>query len=213
MHSFNRTITWWKGQPIVLRVILAFIVFSLACCVCSVPLNFAGILRIQASTPPRRTALTAQEAHDLALTRVRRQYPDAVVTEMATGLDPLNPEGRAARWILDVWSPSTHWYGVVHFDRGSWLVSPSPLPAPQAQPLGDRVILDTKLLYRIAERAGGAKFTAQGYRPTASTYFSWQNPTRPLWQLDYGGGNGGLVYLVDIDAVTGEVTDAHAFGR
>jgi hypothetical protein len=153
-------------------------------------------------------ALTGQEIYDLALAEARQWQPDAVLSEISTtGLGPLDAEGKSDSWTLKFWSPSTKGFNSMMYMAGSLTSTPSDLPVPEAV-VADKVILDTKRLYDLAEAAGAAEFTAEGYRPMASLTPYPVDKRRLTWYLNYQGGDYRVVYTVIIDAVTGEVIQA-----
>ncbi len=161
-------------------------------------------------TPPPvvAQALTGQEIHDLALAEAHQWQADAVLSEISTtGLGPLDEEGKSDSWTLKFWSPSTKGFNSMMYMDGALTSTPSDLPVPEAVVAKD-VILDTKQLYDLAEAAGAAEFTAEGYRPMASLTPFPLDKSRLTWYLNYQGGDYRVVYTVIIDAVTGEVMQA-----
>jgi serine/threonine protein kinase len=154
------------------------------------------------------TSLTGQEIADLALAEAQKWQPDAVLSEISTsGLGPLDAEGKSTDWILKFWSPSSKGLNTLMFIKGTFNSSPTDLPTPKTTVL-DGVILDTKRLYDIAEKAGAAKYTAEGYRPMAAITPYPLDETQLTWYLNYAGGDFRVVYTVIIDAKTGEVIQA-----
>lgn len=155
-------------------------------------------------------ALTGQEAADLALAEAQKWQADAVLSEIATsGLGPLDAEGKSTDWILKFWSPSSKGLNTLMFTNGTFTSSPTNLPVPKTTVL-DEVILDTKRLYDIGEKAGASKFTTEGYRPMAAVVPYPLDETRLTWYLNYAGGDFRVVYTVIIDAKSGEVVQTVA---
>ena len=94
--------------------------------------------------------------------------------------------------------------------NGTLTSTPSDLPVPKAVVL-ENVTLDTKRIFDFAEAVGGAKFTEEGYRPTASLIPHPVNEDQLTWYLHYAGGDYRVVFTVIIDAVTGKVTTTYEF--
>lgn len=155
-------------------------------------------------------ALTGQEVTDLALSEAKKWQADAVLSEISTsGLGPLDAEGKSTSWILKFWSPSSKGLNSIMFTDGTLSSSPTNLPVPKTMVL-DGVILDTKRLYDIGEKAGASKFTTEGYRPMAAVVPYPLDETKLTWYLNYAGGDFRVVYTVIIDAKSGEVVQAIA---
>lgn len=179
----------------------------------SISVTVPDVTPPQINTPevaPAQAApsLTGQEIADLALAEAQKWQPDAVLSEISTsGLGPLDAEGKSTDWILKFWSPSSKGLNTLMFTNGTFNSSPTNLPTPKTTLL-DGVILDTKRLYDIAEKAGAAKYTAEGYRPMAAITPYPLDETRLTWYLNYAGGDFRVVYTVVIDAKTGEVIQA-----
>lgn len=165
----------------------------------------------QATAPPAvAKALTGEEVHALALAEAQKWQGDAVLSEIATsGLNPLNTEGKTTDWILKYWSPSGKGLNTIMLINGNLTSTPSNLPVPKTTVL-DGVILDTKKLYDIADKAGAAKYTAEGYRPSAAVTINPVNEGQLTWYFNYAGGDYRVVYTVIIDAKSGEVIQAMA---
>ncbi len=160
------------------------------------------------SAPITAKALTGEEVNQLALVEAQKWQADAVLSEIATsGMAPLDAEGKSTDWILKYWSPSSKGLNTVMLLNGSFTASPTNLPVPKTTVL-EGVILDTKRLYDIAEEAGAAKYTAQGYRPMAAITPYPLDENRLTWYLNYAGGDFRVVYTVIIDAKSGEVIQA-----
>ncbi len=70
----------------------------------------------------------------------------------------------------------------------------------------------TEAEYDIADAAGAAKYTAEGYRPMTSLVAYPLDETRLTWYLNYQGGDYRVVFTVIIDAKTGEVIQALDLG-
>lgn len=166
-----------------------------------------------AAEPPAQAAaasLTGQEVADLALLEAQKWQADAVLSEIGTsGLGPLDAEGKSTDWILKYWSPTTKGLNTLIFSKGSFTSQPTDLPTPKTTVL-DNVILDTKRLYDIAEGAGAAKYTAEGYRPMATITPYPLDETRLTWYLNYAGGDFRVVYTVIIDAESGDIIQSLA---
>jgi serine/threonine protein kinase len=159
-----------------------------------------------AATRPVAAPMTGQEIHDLALAEAVKWQPDAVLSEIGTtGLGPLDAQGKSTSWLLKFWSPSTKGFNSITFMNGTLTSMPSDLPVPKAITVSDKVILDTQRLYNTAEAAGAAKFTAQGYRPTATLVAYPLDESRLTWYFNYQGGDYKVVYTVILDALSGEV--------
>jgi len=158
---------------------------------------------------PVAAALTGQEAYNLALAEAQKWQPDAVLSEIGT-LSPLNTDGKSTGWSLKFWSPSRKGLNSIMFMDGAFTTMPADLPVPQAVTVGNNVILDTKRLYDTAEAGGAAKFTAQGYRPSASLVPYPVDESRLTWYLNYQGGDYRVVFTVIIDALSGEIIQAIA---
>jgi tRNA A-37 threonylcarbamoyl transferase component Bud32 len=164
----------------------------------------------QVKPAPAAQALTGQEVAELALAEAQNWQADAVLSEISTsGLGPLDAEGKSTDWILKFWSPSSKGLNTLMFMNGALVSSPTNLPVPKTTVL-DNVILDTKRLYDIGEKAGAAKFTAEGYRPMAAITPYPLDENRLTWYLNYAGGDYRVVFTVVIDAVSGEVIQAIA---
>ncbi|GIK39355.1 MAG: hypothetical protein BroJett011_31880 [Chloroflexota bacterium] len=164
----------------------------------------------EVAPPQAAAALTGQEAADLALAEAQKWQADAVLSEIATsGLGPLDAEGKSTDWILKFWSPSSKGLNTLMFMNGTFTSSPTNLPTPKTTIL-EGVILDTKRLYDIGEKAGASKFTAEGYRPMAAIVPYPLDETKLTWYLNYAGGDFRVVYTVIIDARSGEVVQAIA---
>lgn len=166
---------------------------------------------VQATAPPAvAKALSGEEVHALALAEAQKWQGDAVLSEIATsGLNPLNAEGKTTDWILKYWSPSSKGLNTIMLINGNLTSSPNNLPTPKTTVL-DGVILDTKKLYDIGDKAGAAKYTAEGYRPSAAVTINPVNENQLTWYLNYAGGDYRVVYTVIIDAKSGEVIQAIA---
>ncbi len=152
--------------------------------------------------------LTGQEVYDMALTQATQWQADAVLSEIGTSsLGPLDAEGKSTSWMLKFWSPSSKGFNSMFFMEGNLSATPSDLPVPKAV-VAENVILDTKQLYDIAEVAGAASYTAEGYRPSAALIPYPLDESRLTWYLNYAGGDYRVVYTVIIDAVSGELIQA-----
>jgi serine/threonine protein kinase len=179
----------------------------------AVPPTAAAATSAPANTPdtsvaPVAKALTGEEVHQLALAEAQKWQGDAVLSEIATsGLAPLNPEGKTSDWILKFWSPSSKGLNTIMLISGALTTSPTNLPVPKATVL-EGVILDTAKLYQLADQAGAAKYTAQGYRPSAAITPYPLDENKLTWYLNYAGGDYRVVYTVIIDAKSGEVIQA-----
>ncbi len=161
-----------------------------------------------ASAQATAKALTGQEVADLALAEAQKWQADAVLSEISTsGLGPLDVEGKSTDWILKFWSPSNKGLNTLMFSNGTLSSSPTNLPTPKTTVL-EGVILDTKQLYEIGEKAGASQYTSQGYRPMAAITPYPLDETKLTWYLNYAGGDFRVVYTVVIDAKSGEVIQA-----
>jgi len=158
---------------------------------------------------PVTAALTGQEVYNLALAEAQKWQPDAVLSEIGT-LSPLNTDGKSTGWLLKFWSPSSKGLNSIMLMDGEFTTMPTDLPVPQAVTVGKNAILDTKRLYDTAEAGGAAKFTAQGYRPSASLVPYPVDESRLTWYLNYQGGDYRVVFTVIIDALSGEIIQAIA---
>lgn len=158
------------------------------------------------TTGSPKNALTGREVHDLVIKRVRQWRSDAVLSELGT-IVPLDPSGKSTGWSLKFWSPLTKgWLSAMYMD-GKTSGGPAAHVVPEAVVIPPNTILDTKKLYDIAETEGEAsQYTSKGYRPIAAIVLQRSDKPRLVWYFNYSGGDGGVVYTVIMDAISGEVT-------
>jgi hypothetical protein len=151
--------------------------------------------------------MTAQEAYDLALAKAQAWQSDAVFISMqTTTLGPVDAEGKSESWTLHFYSPSTDEINLMLFISGVLNTSPSPNQgSPTPLPALDSVSLDTKSIYDIAAAAGGSEYLAQGAKAGLALTPYPLDKDMPTWYVSYAGADERKIFLVVIDARTGEV--------
>jgi hypothetical protein len=165
---------------------------------------------VPAPTETAASALTAQEAYDLALAEAQAWQADAVLSELGTStLGPLDVEGKSEGWAAKFWSPSAKEMNSMIFMNGTLNATALPLPSgARIVPAMDSVILDTKSIYDTAAAAGGQAYLDAGYDAMASLVTYPMDENVPTWYVNYMGPTVG--FSVIIDARSGDVIQAIA---
>ncbi len=162
------------------------------------------------ATPTTRAipiAMTAQEAYELALAKSLAWQPDAVFISMQTStLGPVDAEGKSESWTLHFYSPSADEVNLILFISGILNATSSPNQGfPTPIPALDSVNFDTKSIYDIAAAAGGSEYLAQGAKVGLSLTPYPLDEDKPTWYVAYSAADESLMFLVVVDARTGEV--------
>jgi hypothetical protein len=155
----------------------------------------------------KTAALTADEAWTAANTRAKKWQADAVPFEIGTlSTGPLQSDGRSTEWSIKFSSESGNAVNLIGISNGTISCWSHTGAGGRVIAFSDKIILDSKRLYDLAQKSGGEKYTSQGFKPSAGLV---QNPKAgPLWYINYDAPEGkeGSLSVV-IDALTGEVTN------
>ena len=157
-------------------------------------------------------AITAKEAWDLASARARAWQPDAVpfdVTTTSTG--PLDAAGRSTDWDVKFSSPSAKAVDIISISDGSIRCFAIAGEGGQKIHFDDRIILDTKRLYDIAQKAGGDKIP--GAKVMAGLVPERRKDGSESWYLNYQDASDKELLSVVIDARTGAVKNVFQQGK
>jgi hypothetical protein len=149
-------------------------------------------------------AITAKEAWDLASTRARAWQDDAVPFDLTTtSTGPLDAAVKSTDWDVKFSSAKARAVDMISISDGSIRCFTIAGEGGQVIHFDDRIILDTKRLYDIAQKAGGEKVGAgasvmAGLVPREEGHFDRRAGTR-----NYQDAGGKEVLSVVIDARTG----------
>lgn len=157
-------------------------------------------------------AITAKEAWDLASARAHAWQADAVpfdLTTISTG--PLDSQGRSTDWDVKFSSPSAKAVDMISISDGSIRCFAIAGEGGQKIHFDDRIILDTKRLYDLAQKAGGDKIP--GAKVMAGLVPERRQDASESWYLNYEDAAGKEVLSVVIDARTGAVKNVFHTGK
>jgi hypothetical protein len=149
-------------------------------------------------------AITAKEAWDLASVRARAWQADAVPFDLTTtSTGPLDSSGRSTDWDIKFASPSAKAVDMIAISDGSIHCFAIAGEGGQKIHFDEKIILDTKRLYDVAQKAGGDKIP--GAKVTAGLVPERRQDGSESWYLNYEDAAGKEVLSVVIDARTGAV--------
>ena len=171
-------------------------------------LALAGTAAAQCLTKPAKLApaLNGKEAYALARAEATKWNADSILTKMVTTSEGrLDAEGRASDWSIHFFSAAAKKLNMMSFTKGAMTCTPIDR-ASGGRPIAvtDTTIFDTKLLYGIAQQAGGSALDPKTVTVNADL---GQNPrTGAVWHIDYyrAGGTGTALSVV-IDSASGKV--------
>lgn len=149
-------------------------------------------------------AIDAKDAWDLASSRALQWQPDARVFELGTlTTGPLDISGKALEWNIKFSSQNAQSVNLISISKGSISCWSMPGAGGRLIDFDDKIVLDSKMLYDLAQKSGGEKLTAQGYKVSATLN---QNPSAgPLWYINYEDADYKQGLSVVINAKSGKV--------
>jgi hypothetical protein len=184
--------------------------FSVPCLFVCFGLIFGGALSGDEACKPGKTgkpeAIAGQAAWDLAHERALKWEPDARVFEITTiSTGPMDNEGRSTEWYIKFSSEAAKAVDLITISKGNISCWSQSGAGGRVIDFDEKIILDTKHLYDLAQKSGGEKFTASGYKVSAGLN---QNPSAgPLWYFNYENDKYQQGLSVVIDAKKGTVTN------
>lgn len=157
-------------------------------------------------------AITAKEAWDLASPRAHAWQADAVPFDLTTtSTGPLDAAGRSTDWDVKFSSPSAKAVDMISISDGQIRCFAIAGEGGQKIHFDDRIILDTKRLYDVAQKAGGDKIP--GAKVMAGLVPERRQDGSESWYLNYEDAAGKEVLSVVIDARTGAVKNVFHTGK
>jgi len=162
----------------------------------------------QEACKPEKTgkavAIDAKDAWDLASSRALQWQPDAKVFDLGTlTTGPLDASGKATEWNVKFSSQSAQAVNLISISKGNISCWSMPGAGGRVIDFDDKIVLDTKMLFDLAQKSGGEKFTAKGYKVSATLT---QNPSAgALWYINYEDADHKQGLSVVIDAKSGKV--------
>ena len=157
-------------------------------------------------------AITAKEAWELASARAHAWQADAVPFDLTTtSSGPLDASGRSTDWDVKFSSASARAVDMISIADGSIRCFAIAGEGGQKIHFDDRIILDTKRLYDVAQKAGGDRIP--GARVMAGLVPERRQDASESWYLNYENASGREVLSVVIDARTGAVKNVFHTGK
>ncbi len=157
-------------------------------------------------------AITAKEAWDLASARAHAWQADAVPFDLTTtSTGPLDSAGRSTDWDVKFASPSAKAVNMIGISDGSIRCFAIAGEGGQKIHFDEKIILDTKRLYEVAQKAGGDKIP--GAKVMAGLVPERRQDGSESWYLNYEDASGKEVLSVVIDARTGAVKNVFHTGK
>ncbi len=157
-------------------------------------------------------AITAKEAWELASARAHAWQADAVPFDLTTtSSGPLDASGRSTDWDVKFSSASARAVDMISIADGSIRCFAIAGEGGQKIHFDDRIILDTKRLYDVAQKAGGDRIP--GARVMAGLVPERRQDASESWYLNYEDASGREVLSVVIDARTGAVKNVFHTGK
>ena len=153
----------------------------------------------------RPAAITAREAWELASSRAHAWQADAVPFDLTTtSTGPLDANGKSTDWDVKFSSASARAVDMIGISDGQIRCFAISGEGGQVIHFDDRIILDTKRLYEIAQRAGGDQ-VGPGAKVMAGLVPERRKDGFESWYLNYEDAAGREVLSVVIDARSGAV--------
>lgn len=158
-------------------------------------------------------AITAREAWDLASPRAHAWQADAVPFDLTTtSSGPLDAAGRSTDWDIKFSSPKAKAVDMIDISDGEIRCFAISGEGGQVIHFDDKIILDTKRLYEVAQKAGGAE-VGPGAKVMAGLVPERRKDGSESWYLNYEDAGGREVLSVVIDARTGAVKNVFHRGK
>jgi hypothetical protein len=159
-------------------------------------------------------AITGKEAWELASARAHAWQADATPFDLTTtSTGPLDASGKSTDWDVKFSSSTASAVDIIDITDGQ--IRCFATPGKGGKPLGfdDQIILDTRRLYEIAQKAGGDQLGSGAKVMAGLVPGRRGEKNAESWYLNYQGADGRELLSVIIDARTGAVKDVNHPGK